>query len=69
MITKWTVTFDCANPAALAAFWRVALGYVDAAPPEGYGSWPEWLAQMGVPPQEWDDGACIKDPEGVRPGI
>jgi len=63
------VTFDCAHPAALAAFWRLALGYVDASPPEGFASWPEWLADVGVPPDEWDVGAYIEDPEGVRPSI
>jgi hypothetical protein len=69
MSTVWSVTFDCAHPAALAAFWRLALGYVDAAPPEGFGSWHEWLAHVGVPPEEWDDGAYIEDPGGVRPSI
>jgi hypothetical protein len=69
MSTKWTVTFDCADPAALAAFWRLALGYVEGSPPGGFASWPEYLAHMGVPPQEWDDGAYIEDPDGVGPGI
>jgi hypothetical protein len=69
MSTKWTVTFDCADPAALAAFWRLALGYVDASPPEGFASWPEWLMDAGVPPEEWDDGAYIEDPEGSGPAI
>ena len=35
MSTAWTITFDCADPAALAAFWRQALGYVEGAPPAG----------------------------------
>jgi len=26
MSTRWTATFDCADPAALAAFWCTALG-------------------------------------------
>jgi len=69
MSTRWSLTFDCADPAALAAFWCLALGYVNASPPEGFASWPEWLAYAGVPPEEWDDGAYIEDPEGVRPGI
>lgn len=25
--TAWTITFDCAEPAVLAAFWQQALGY------------------------------------------
>ena len=69
MSTKWTVTFDCAHPAALAAFWRLALGYVDASPPEGFAGWPEWLVHVGVPPEEWDDGAYIEDPGGAGPSI
>jgi len=69
MSTRWTVTVDCAHPATLAAFWGLALGYVEASPPEGFSSWAEWLAHVGVPPEEWDDGAYIEDPGRVRPGI
>jgi hypothetical protein len=53
----------------MAAFWTTALGYVDASPPAGFASWAEWAAKMGVPEEEWDDGATIEDPEGVRPRI
>jgi catechol 2,3-dioxygenase-like lactoylglutathione lyase family enzyme len=69
MSTRWTVTFDCADPAALAAFWCLALGYVAASPPAGFASWPAWFAHYGVPQEEWDDGAYIEDPGGVQPGI
>ncbi len=69
MSTAWTVTFDCADPSVMAAFWCRALGYVESAPPEGFASWQEWLAHVGVPPEEWGDGAYIEDPEGLRPGI
>jgi catechol 2,3-dioxygenase-like lactoylglutathione lyase family enzyme len=69
MSTSWTVTFDCADPAALAAFWCMALGYVEASPPEGFTSWHAWFAHYGVPPEEWEDGAYIEDPGGARPGI
>ena len=69
MTAKWTLTIDCARPAVLAAFWRVALGYVDAPPPEGFGSWQEWLKHFEIPEDEWDDGAFLSDPEGVLPGI
>ena len=37
MSTAWTITFDCADPAMLAAFWCRALGYVEGTPP---GDWP-----------------------------
>jgi Glyoxalase-like domain len=69
MSTAWTITFDCADPAALAAFWRQALGYVDCTPPAGSATWEEWLAGVGVPPEEWGDGAYIEDPKGLGPGI
>ena len=29
MSTAWTITFDCVDPASLAAFWCRALGYVE----------------------------------------
>ena len=69
MTTPWTLTFDAAEPGRLAAFWKVALGYVDAPPPQGFTSWEDWLVRLGVPEDEWDDGASIADPEGVRPTI
>jgi hypothetical protein len=69
MSTAWTMTFDCADPAALAAFWRQALGYVEAAPPAGFATREEWLASAGVPPEEWGDGAYIEDPAGLKQAI
>jgi hypothetical protein len=53
----------------MAAFWTLALGYVEASPPTGFGSWQEWFTQLGVPEDEWDDGAAIEDPDGIRPRI
>ena len=41
MSTAWTITFDCVNPASLAAFWCRALGYVEGAPPAGSATWEE----------------------------
>lgn len=69
MAVEWTMTIDCAHPATLAAFWKVALGYVEAPPPAGFGSWQEWFTRLGVPEDEWDDGAAFADPDGVRPRI
>jgi hypothetical protein len=69
MDTKWNLTVDCARPATQAAFWKMALGYVEAPPPEGFRSWQDWLRHFEVPEDEWDDGAYIADPNGVRPGI
>ena len=69
MSTKWSLTFDCSQPAVVAAFWREALGYVAAAPPEGFASWPDWFRHFDVPEVEWDDAAYLRDPDGVRPSI
>jgi Glyoxalase-like domain len=69
MATAWTLTFDSAQPGALAAFWCDALGYVEAGPPEGFESWRDWFQRLGVPEEEWDDGACIEDPGGIGPRI
>ncbi|WP_433604061.1 VOC family protein [Dactylosporangium sp. CA-139114] len=69
MTTPFTLTFDCAAPGALAAFWCEALGYVPAAPPAGFDSWEQWLIRFEVPEDEWDDGAAIEDPSGAGPRI
>ncbi|MGC1212928.1 MAG: VOC family protein [Micromonospora sp.] len=69
MVTRWTLTIDCAHPTALAAFWSLALGYVEGSPPKGFGSWQEWSTQLGVPEDEWDDGAYLEDPDGMGPRI
>jgi hypothetical protein len=69
MTTPFTLTFDCAAPAALSAFWCTALGYVPAAPPAGFATWEQWLREFAVPESEWDDGAAIEDPAGTGPRI
>jgi hypothetical protein len=69
MATRWSLTIDCARPATLAAFWKVALGYVEAAPPQGFGSWPDLFRHFEVPESEWDDAAYLADPDGVGPSI
>jgi Glyoxalase-like domain len=67
--TKWTLTIDCANPRKLADFWALALGYVQAPPPDGFATWNEWLAQQGISEEEWDDGVFISDPDGIAPSV
>jgi hypothetical protein len=69
MATEWTLTFDCAHATAQAEFWRLALDYVAAPPPKGFGSWRDWLIHYNVPEDEWDDVAAIKDPAGIGPRI
>jgi catechol 2,3-dioxygenase-like lactoylglutathione lyase family enzyme len=63
------VTFDCADPRRLMAFWSEALGYHVPAPPDGHESWDAWLAANGVPEDQWNSKGAIEDPDGVRPRI
>jgi hypothetical protein len=53
----------------MASFWKVALGYVDAPPPEGFDTWEQWLTHFEVPEEERADGAALTDPDGVGPRI
>ena len=63
------VTFDCADPAALAAFWREVLGYVEEPPPPGHGSWEEALEVWGIPREEWNSRSACRDPRGIGPRL
>jgi hypothetical protein len=58
------IVFDCADPAALAAFWAEALGYIVQPPPDGYASWEDLLREMGVPEDQWTSRSAVIDPEG-----
>ncbi|MEV4200063.1 VOC family protein [Micromonospora globbae] len=63
------ITFDCADPARLAAFWAEALGYRLQDPPPGFESWDQALEAMGVPPERRNDASALIDPEGSRPRL
>jgi catechol 2,3-dioxygenase-like lactoylglutathione lyase family enzyme len=63
------VTFDCADPAALAAFWREVLGYAEEPPPAGHDSWEAALEALGVPREEWNSRSACSDPNGVGPRL
>jgi len=63
------VTFDCADPAALSAFWAEALGYLLPDPPGGFATWDEALDAWGVPPERRNSAAAVEDPDGVGPRI
>jgi hypothetical protein len=66
-VKKVQVTFDCANPRAVAEFWKAALGYVDPPTLPGFDSWDAFEATLPVERQgsAW---AC-QDPEGVGPRL
>jgi Glyoxalase-like domain len=66
---QWTLTFDCHDARRVAAFWALALGYVQAPPPTGWATWQDWLRDFDVPEDEWDDGAALVDPDGLQPRI
>ncbi|GES29940.1 VOC family protein [Streptomyces angustmyceticus] len=63
------ITFDCADPAGLAAFWAEALGYRLQDPPAGFDSWEQALAAMGVPPERRNDASAVVDPDGSGPRL
>jgi hypothetical protein len=63
------VTFDCADPGALAAFWAEVLGYVVQPPPEGFDSWDAFLDQYDVPAENRNDRSAAVDPTGHGPRL
>jgi catechol 2,3-dioxygenase-like lactoylglutathione lyase family enzyme len=63
------ITFDCADPAGLAAFWAEVLGYQLQSPPEGFESWEQALDALGVPPENRNDASAVVDPEGAGPRL
>ena len=69
MATKVQVTFDCADPKGLAAFWVEALGYVIQPPPPGFESWEAFGEQIGMSPEAGDAISAAVDPEGAGPRL
>ena len=69
MAVQVQVAIDCHDPAALAAFWAEALGYVVQPPPPGFDSWEDWLRANDVPESEWNSISAVVDPDGAGPRI
>jgi hypothetical protein len=70
MAVRIDLTLDCANATRLADFWKLALGYEDEPPPAPFATRQEWLE--AVDPEgggDPDDGAWLRDPEGVGPRL
>ena len=65
MALAMQVTFDAADPAALAGFWKRVLGYIEEPPPEGSSSWEDWAREEGIPEERWNDQSAIVDPDGA----
>ncbi|MDX5318297.1 MAG: VOC family protein, partial [Actinomycetes bacterium] len=57
------------DPAALSRFWAAALGSELDSPPEGFDSWPAFLADRGVPEEEWHSASALHDPTGAGPRL
>ncbi|WP_030512154.1 VOC family protein [Microbispora rosea] len=69
MATRWSLTIDCAQPAKLARFWALALGYAEKPAPAGFETWEDWFAHHDIPEEEWGEGAYLSDPDGVGPDV
>jgi len=71
------ITFDAHDPIALSTFWRDALGYVHPGPPgveltadaDPLAAWDEFLAGIGVPPEQRTTRSAIEDPDGPGPRL
>ncbi len=59
MTKEVQITFDCADPAGLAAFWAEVLGYRVQPPPDGFDSWGAALEALGVPRDQWNSRSAI----------
>ncbi|HKN57131.1 MAG TPA: VOC family protein [Amycolatopsis sp.] len=69
MYTKIQVVFDAAEPAKLAEFWQLALGYVPEPPPPGFTTWEDFGRSIGMPEEQFGDQAAIIDPDGAGPRV
>jgi hypothetical protein len=61
------VTFDCASPRRVAAFWCAVLGYEQPAPPAGFADWADVDATQ--PAEARDAWAAASDPTGAGPRL
>lgn len=60
------ITIDCADPAALAAFWAEVLGYTVQPPPGDFTSWDDALRAFGVPEADWNSRSAIVADDAPR---
>ena len=69
MTKQVQITFDCADPAALATFWAAALDYQLDPPPPGFDSWEAALTAFKVPEDQWNSRSALKPIEGNGPRL
>lgn len=63
-IREVQVTFDCADPGALATFWCAVLGYQLQPPPPGFDTWDAALDAWGVPADQRNSRSAAVPPDG-----
>ncbi len=67
MATDFQITFDADDPPALAAFWQLAMGYVDEPPPPGFATWADFAAANDIPADQIGNYGSAIDPNGQGP--
>ena len=69
MARAFQVTFDAEDPARLADFWMLALGYEIQPPPPEFTSWDAWAIHMDIPEEDWNNARALVDPDGKGPRL
>jgi hypothetical protein len=69
MTREVQITFDSADPAALAQFWAEVLGYRLQPPPDGFDTWPAALEAYGVAADQWNSRSAILPINGDGPRV
>ena len=64
MSISFSNTFDANDPASLADFWAIALGYTLRPPPDGFTSWDGWADSINMPEAQRGQYAAIIEPDG-----
>ena len=68
MGVRLAATFDAEDPVRLAAFWALALGYTEPAPPRGFDSWQAHDEAVGLP-TDLCGNRLLTDPRGHGPKL
>jgi len=69
MTRQVTITFDATDPARLAEFWAVAMGYELQPPPPPFESWEAFADANDIPVERRMDISAVVDPAGVGPRL
>jgi hypothetical protein len=69
MTQPFQVTFDAHDPAALAAFWALALGYQEEPPPPGFATWEDFARSINLPESEWNNFSAVVAPDRQAPRL